>query len=955
MNERAQGNLFLDYLAFSKEELLGEIIEDDDHLDDFIDENPVEVILNNSSQSWDDMNVQDKLNELLVKIKDKELKQLFKPLLEKTIEVFRKELPKDPAKLPPFELELEDEQSWKTNRTNKQATRIQSIAKQYEVRRFINKAIANNVIQPSQAESWSQILLTPKPNGSYRFWIDFRKLNTVSKSLGWPIPNISQMIQRIGEKKAKFFTVIDLTQGYYQIPISENSRKFTAFRTVLGLFEWLRLPMGLKGAGPYFQYLMQNNVLKDLIYNILEVYLDDIIIFAHTKEELVANTTKVLNKLKEFNIFVNPDKVKIGLTEVEYVGHIIDEHGLSFSPQKTAKVLDFRKPKSGKEMKMFLGLIQQFRDHVDHFGTITAPLYDLVINYEKTKTQTIDWTPELTKVFEEVQEAVANCPKIFFLDDVSPIFLHTDASNYGIGAYLFQVIDGKQYPIQFISKTLNKRERRWDTVEKESYAIFFACQKLKHLLNDKKFTIRTDSKNLTYLNTEHKSKVQRWKLAIQHLDFNVEHIPGKENIEADGFSRWVHYPNPEDEEELSLNHLDISMVEESRTLDKATYEKIKSVHGGSHGHNGVQRTLELLQRKGIKLWKGARSDIRLYNENCACCQKMNTRNIITQINPFTLATTEPMERIFIDTIGPLSSDENCITVNDGNNYILVIIDAFSRLTQCYPIKDTSANSALEPLLNWISNFGCPSQVVTDNATQFANQLINDFAEVANIDKTLIHAYSHEENGMVERANQEVIKHLTSMAFEIKSRQLWKRHLPLAQRIINNMVHNSIGISPNQIIFGNSINHDTHFLTKPKGNTMPQNYTEHVKQMLQAQERFLKIAQNNQRSTDLLHLAQRQVTNETNFPINSYVLAKYENKKPSKFHTNLHGPYRIISKQRAVYTVENLVTHQLLDFHTSLLREFRFDVENQETPEVVARHDSEYRGIKEILTHKFKND
>ena len=143
-------------------------------------------------------------------------------------------------------------------------------------------------------------------------------------------------------------------------------------------------------------------------------------------------------------------------------------------------------------MKSFLGVIGQFREHVDHFGDIIAPLYNIVDNYQTNKNKLINWTTELKESYENVKQKVANCPKLFFINEMDPIVLSTDASNIGIGAYLYQERGARRNPIRFISKTLSKSEKRWDTVEKEAYAIFFALKKLKYLLHDKSFTIRTD-------------------------------------------------------------------------------------------------------------------------------------------------------------------------------------------------------------------------------------------------------------------------------------------------------------------------------------------------------------------------------------------------------------------------------------------------------------------------------
>ena len=170
----------------------------------------------------------------------------------------------------PYKIPLKEVNDWASDK-NRHPPRWQTIAKTYEVEAFIRKAIACNMIRPSDAPAWSQILLTPKKNGSYRFCVDFRSLNNATHSSGWPLPNIKHVLDRLAKKKPKCFTILDLTSGYFQIPIDEDSRKYTAFRTAKGLFEWLRLPMGLKGAGSYFQHNVQHVVhnMKHTIPNAL--------------------------------------------------------------------------------------------------------------------------------------------------------------------------------------------------------------------------------------------------------------------------------------------------------------------------------------------------------------------------------------------------------------------------------------------------------------------------------------------------------------------------------------------------------------------------------------------------------------------------------------------------------------------------------------------------------------
>jgi hypothetical protein len=190
----------------------------------------------------------------------------YKKFVSKYNTSFRTNLTSEAAKLDAFELELETNSDWQTSQANRQRPRPQSKSKLDATDLFIANALEAGLIEESQAEHWSQILLTPKSNGDWRFCVDFRHLNQGTKSMGWPLPNIKQMLQRIGAKRPKYFAVLDLTQGYYQMAISKKSRDLTSFITHKGLYRWRRLPMRLKGAPAFFQQAVQTKVLQGLMY-----------------------------------------------------------------------------------------------------------------------------------------------------------------------------------------------------------------------------------------------------------------------------------------------------------------------------------------------------------------------------------------------------------------------------------------------------------------------------------------------------------------------------------------------------------------------------------------------------------------------------------------------------------------------------------------------------------------
>ena len=464
-----------------------------------------------------------------------EFKAKLRQLCLEYIDVLSTEVRSEPAAVTPMLLRV-DTDMWRSRR-NRQQVRVQTEAKNEEINKQIDAMLRLGVIEPSVAEFYSQVHLTPKPGGKWRFTIDFRNLNLTSKSEGWPLPNIQQMLDRLGSKRAKYWAVFDLTAGYHQAPFTD-SRPFTAFITHRGLFQWKRVAMGLKAAGSYFQQRMAHEALRDAIYKILEVYLDDIITFGQTEEELLGNIRTIFELLRVYKITGNPAKLRLGMTEVEYVGHLINEHGKHFTRAKLSKILEWVHPTTHRQMKAFLGLANYFRDHVRNFATLARPLHQLTISYNAKKR--IEWNEEAEQAFEELREAIDQCPVLAWITKGGETILCTDACNYGIGGYLYQIIGGEERPIAFISKALTEQQvQKWSTIEKEGYAIYYGLQKLQYLLRDTHFTIKTDHLNLAwkFLNNETNPRVKRWKLAIQEFDFDIEYLEGEANVAADSLSR----------------------------------------------------------------------------------------------------------------------------------------------------------------------------------------------------------------------------------------------------------------------------------------------------------------------------------------------------------------------------------------------------------------------------------
>ena len=474
------------------------------------------------------------------------------------------------------------------------------------------------------------------------------------------------------------FATFDITAGYHQTAVAEESSELTAFICSSGLYEWVRTPFGLKGAPSYFMKKMAVEVLNGLLYNTVECYLDDAITWGETPDELLQNIEILLRRLNEKNIKLNPKKARIGLPSIEYTGHVLSEDGLTFSNKKIDKVINFKQPNTQKELRSFLGLTNYFRQHIQNYSMMVKPLLDAVKVYKPR--QEVKWDDTRLNAFELVKAAINSCPQLYFLKDNLLLYLHTDASDYGAGAYLYQMEGDKELPIAFLSKTFTAEQKRWSVPDKECYAIIYAFKKFEHYIRDRFFILRTDHKNLTYVDLENSGKVRRWKLLMQQYNFNIEYIKGEDNIPADAFSRlmlrdgvpdslcrdsWQPIPEGnaqltgvkrgrgDDDEPIHVSSIkaihttiarqdqnvppivDADLNDDTTTPKKLStkiYKLISKCHNSIIGHMGVEKTINKLhQLEEVKTltepWLYMRRDVRYFIKMCPCCQKIQPSNL----------------------------------------------------------------------------------------------------------------------------------------------------------------------------------------------------------------------------------------------------------------------------------------------------------------------------------------
>ena len=404
-----------------------------------------------------------------------------------------------------------------------------------EIERQVQKMLKDDIIEHSVSSYNSPILLVPKKSENndkkWRLVVDFRQLNKRILPDKFPLPRIDSILDQLG--RAKYFSTLDLMSGFHQIPLDENSKKFTAFSTNSGHYQFKRLPFGLNISPNSFQRMM-TIAMAGLTPERAFIYIDDIIVIGCSMKHHLQNLKTVFDRLKEYNLKLNISKCKFFRTEVTYLGHKITDKGILPDESKYETIKNYPIPKNADEVRRFVAFCNYYRKFIENFAQIAYPLNQLL-----KKNVEFIWTQECLNAFNTLRNCLIS-PKILQYPDFTKQFiLTTDASNIGCGAVLSQITEAGDRPVTFASKTFTPAEKNKPTILKELTAIHWAINYFKAYLYGKKFTIRTDHRPLVYLfgMKNPTSKLTRIRIDLEEFDFDVVYIAGKENVAADALSR----------------------------------------------------------------------------------------------------------------------------------------------------------------------------------------------------------------------------------------------------------------------------------------------------------------------------------------------------------------------------------------------------------------------------------
>lgn len=677
---------------------------------------------------------------------------------------------------------------------------------------------AGYIIRPSTSEFTSPIVLVHKKDGSRRLCVDYRRLNKVIVRDHFPIPLIEDIIGEL--HSAKVFTTLDLENGFFHVPVDEESVKYTAFVTPFGEFEFLKTPFGLSTSPTVFQRFI-NDVFRDLIRDkIVVIYIDDLLILAENEEEGLRRLKLVLDVAAKNGLRIKWRKCQFLQPIIEYLGYEVNEGEIRPTPGKTEAVMKFPEPRCYREVQQFLGLTGYFRKFVEGYSVIAKPLTDLL-----KKDAIFVFGPEQRAAMETLKSALCSRPALSLYHPNALTELHTDASRVGFGAILLQKLPGELtfHPVYFYSKKTSPAEANYPSYELEVLAIVAALKKFRVYLLGIPFKIVTDCAafKMTMEKKEIAPRIAGWALLLQEFEYILEHRPGTKMRHVDALSRnptvlllqanviEMNKARQRNDEKLGaiIKALDVGSYGDFFTDHGILYKNcnggkllvipsgmhntvIRSVH--EQGHFGPKKMSELIMRE---YWiDGLATKLEKHVASCIPCilasRKMGKKEGFLHPIP---KDEVPLSTYHIDHLGPLTAS------GKQYRYILSIIDAFSKYVWLYPVKTTTTDEVLKKMEVQKCIFGNPKRIISDRGSAFTSTAFENYCAEEGIEHLLITTGVPRGNGQVERIHGVVVPALAKLS--IDNPELWYRRVGDLQRFLNNSLQRSTGRTPFEVLFG----------------------------------------------------------------------------------------------------------------------------------------------------------
>jgi transposase InsO family protein len=830
----------------------------------------------------------------------------------------------------------------------------------------LNRMLNLGIIERASSPYLNPLVAVHKRDGSVRLCLDAKQLNKILVPEREFPASPDEILQKF--EGVKWLTSLDLVSSFWQIPLTDNSKKFTAFKFDNKIYQFKVLPFGLSTSTASFTKCL-DIVLTDAVKSFTTTYVDDILITSNNFEEHIAHIDTVLNLLSAANMTVKLSKSLFCKDKLPFLGFVLSKDGLSPDIRKLNTIRDWPIPRNQRQLRAFLGICSFYRRFSSIYSSKTIELQYLLKKKVKWK-----WTPELTCAFEEVKSLFIDTVHLAYPDYSKRFYLNCDASNFGIGSQIFQYDDNNEKQVvSMASRMLQGAELNYTVTEKELLSIVWSLQKFYIFLRGAEFTIVVDHHALLFIRQCKllSGRIKRWSLWLAQFQFNIEHCPGKDNTVPDILNR---FPERQDKDEIGFDKNDreviIAVIDKSiNTLRKelkdiATLQRLDPTFGeiiealqlgkdhpkkhsytlkqdrlyhkhaipNKHttwqlclpidmarkvitaihieiGHFGPAKCLYVMQEHFY-----CQSLARKIRQTLACCDscQRNKHSPVSSHGTYApILPTTTSQLICTDLYGPLPAGIA------GAKYILVYLDMFSKLVTLYTLPKATADRVTTKLKHYVANIHKPTAILHDHGSQYTSKTYTDKLHELGI-KAYYSSIRHPQSNPAERIMRELGRMFRTYC--AGKHNSWVKYVPFIETCFNSTYHASTGFSPDELHF------DRHFSTKlatvhlgPPNDTVPLTVQEKI---TRAAEMMSSKAQQRKNRHERVH------AKKTVFAIGDKVLLRalhvsnLQQKETKKFFQLFDGPYIVTSLAgNNAYTLQDIAGKSKGTFNTILLKSY----------------------------------